>query len=99
MTKKKKNTPSVKLSEDTQPLIELLEQRFAKLETMIVNNNSKTTIPDVMQPKEICSKFGWSRSRFETATKKDNLFRTFKIGGTVYVYTSEILALFPKDTQ
>lgn len=95
----KKSRPKVNLSEDNQQLIKLIDERFKKLETMIAKGNSKTTIPDIMQPKEICDKFGWSRARFETATKKDNLFRTFKIGGAVYVYTSEILALFPKDTQ
>lgn len=54
----KKSRPKVNLGEDNQQLIKLIDERFKKLETMIAKGNSKTTIPDIMQPKEICNKFG-----------------------------------------
>lgn len=88
-----KKTSSMITSNDNKMLIDFFEKRFTKLETLIQNTN-KSTIPDVLQPKEICKKLGWSRSKFEQF-KKDKLFRTFKIGGKVYVYASDLLVLFP----
>lgn len=85
----------LKLSEETRYLISIFDNKISKLET-IIKTTMKPEIPSVMQPTQVCKKFGWSRSKFEQF-KRGGLFRTFKIGGKVYVYTSDLHALFPKD--
>jgi hypothetical protein len=85
------------ISEETRFILSEVEKKFSQLE-MIIKSEGRlnTAIPETWQPTEVCTKFGWSRSKFEQF-KRDGLFRTFKIGGKVYVYTSDLLALFPKD--
>lgn len=89
------NTPE--LSDDARFILSELNKRFQKLEDRL-DSKSKTqsAIPETLQPTEVCEKMGWSRSKFEQF-KRGGLFRTFKIGGKVYVYTSDLKALFPKD--
>ena len=86
---------SPKLSEETRYLLSIVESKISQLETFITTT-VKPEIPSVMQPTQVCKQFGWSRSKFEQF-KREGLFRTFKIGGKVYVYTSDLHALFPKD--
>ncbi len=89
------NTPY--LSEDTRFILNEFDKRFQKIEALIDSKSTNNSaIPETLQPTEVCKKMGWSRSKFEQF-KKGGLFRTFKIGGKVYVYTSDLKALFPKD--
>ena len=83
------------LSEETRYILFIVESKFLQLESTI-QKTFKPEIPFVMQPSAVCKKMGWSRSKFEQF-KREGLFRTFKIGGKVYVYTSDLQALFPKD--
>lgn len=83
------------LSEETRYVISIVESKFLQLENTI-QKAVKPEIPSVMQPSVVCKKMGWSRSKFEQF-KREGLFRTFKIGGKVYVYTSDLIGLFPKD--
>jgi hypothetical protein len=90
-------TPNPPISEDTRFLLKEFDKQFKKLES-IINSKEKSIsgIPETLQPTEVCNRMGWSRSKFEQF-KRDGLFRTFKIGGKVYVYTSDLKDLFPKD--
>ena len=86
------------MSEDVRYIIDFFESKLSNLESLIkVKERAESTIPDTMQPAEVCRRMGWSRSKFEQF-KRDGLFRTFKIGGKVYVYTSDLRALFPQDS-
>lgn len=89
------NTPQ--LSDDTRFILNEFNKRFQILEDRLnAKSETRSAIPETLQPTEVCTKMGWSRSKFEQF-KKGGLFRTFKIGGKVYVYTSDLKALFPKD--
>ena len=84
-------------SEEARFILSEVEKKFSELVKIIKSEaRMSSVIPETWQPNEVCSKFGWSRSKFEQF-KRDGLFRTFKIGGKVYVYTSDLIALFPKD--
>ncbi|MDI9859321.1 hypothetical protein [Flectobacillus roseus] len=86
----------VHLSDDTIYILKEFEKKISHLESIITAQTKQpSSIPEVLQPSEVCTKMGWSRSKFEQF-KREGLFRTFKIGGKVYVYTSDILALFPE---
>ena len=85
------------ISEETRFILSEVEKRFSQLETIIKSEaRLSAAIPETLQPTEVCNRLGWSRSKFEQF-KRDGLFRTFKIGGKVYVYTTDLVALFPKD--
>ena len=85
------------ISDEARFILSEVEKRFSKLESIIMSEaRLSSAIPETLQPTEVCTRLGWSRSKFEQF-KRDGLFRTFKIGGKVYVYTSDLLALFPKD--
>jgi hypothetical protein len=84
-------------SEEARFILSEVEKRFSQLEIIIKSEaRLSAAIPETLQPSEVCHRLGWSRSKFEQF-KRDGLFRTFKIGGKVYVYTSDLMALFPKD--
>jgi hypothetical protein len=92
-----KQAPNPPISDEARFILSEVEKRFSQLEIIIKSEaRLSSAIPETWQPTEVCTKFGWSRSKFEQF-KRDGLFRTFKIGGKVYVYTSDLLALFPKD--
>jgi hypothetical protein len=85
------------ISDETRFILSEFEKKFSQLELIIKSEaRLKAAIPETLQPTEVCSRLGWSRSKFEQF-KREGLFRTFKIGGKVYVYTSDLMALFPKD--
>ena len=85
------------ISEETRFILSEVEKRFSQLEIIIKSEaRLSAAIPETLQPSDVCNRLGWSRSKFEQF-KRDGLFRTFKIGGKVYVYTSDLVALFPKD--
>ena len=85
------------ISEETRFILSEVEKRFSQLESIIKSEaRLSAAIPETLQPSDVCNRLGWSRSKFEQF-KRDGLFRTFKIGGKVYVYTSDLVALFPKD--
>jgi hypothetical protein len=85
------------LSDETIYILTEFEKKISHLEAIITSNMKQSpTIPETLQPAEVCARLGWSRSKFEQF-KRDGLFRTFKIGGKVYVYASDLTALFPKD--
>jgi hypothetical protein len=91
------NATSNSLSDDTKFIIKEFDKKFQKLELILNSKTSESSIlPETLQPTEVCNKMGWSRSKFEQF-KRGGLFRTFKIGGKVYVYTSDLKDLFPKD--
>ena len=84
-------------SEEARFILSEVEKKFSELVKIIKSEaRMSSVIPETWQPSEVCLKFGWSRSKFEQF-KRDGLFRTFKIGGKVYVYTSDLIDLFPKD--
>jgi hypothetical protein len=88
---------SHQLSDDARFILNEFNKRFQKLEDRLDSKSrTQSAIPETLQPTEVCKKMGWSRSKFEQF-KRGGLFRTFKIGGKVYVYTSDLKALFPKD--
>ena len=93
MAKNPNNQPN--LSEEARYILSILELRFRQLET-IITNSDKAEFPVVIKPTQVCKTMGWSRSKFEQF-KRAGLFRTFKIGGIVYVYPLDLIALFPKD--
>lgn len=85
------------ISDETRFILSEVEKRFSQLESIIKSEaRLSAAIPETLQPSDVCNRLGWSRSKFEQF-KRDGLFRTFKIGGKVYVYTSDLVALFPKD--
>ena len=85
------------ISDEARYILSEVEKKFSKLESMIKSEaRMSSAIPETLQPAEVCSRLGWSRSKFEQF-KREGLFRTFKIGGKVYVYTSDLIALFPKN--
>jgi hypothetical protein len=93
----KNQAPNPQISEETRFILNEVEKKFLKLESIIKSESRiHAAIPETLQPSEVCFRLGWSRSKFEQF-KRDGLFRTFKIGGKVYVYTSDLMALFPKD--
>jgi hypothetical protein len=90
-------TKTPQMSEDTQFILKEFDKKFQKLEAIITSKEKNSSaIPETLQPSEVCNKMGWSRSKFEQF-KREGLFRTFKIGGKVYVYTSDLRSLFPND--
>lgn len=93
----KQKAPIPAMSDETRYLLSVVEDKFSNLEKIIqLNSKQSSAIPETLQPAEVCSRLGWSRSKFEQF-KREGLFRTFKIGGKVYVYTSDLVALFPKN--
>ncbi|MFC3812850.1 hypothetical protein [Lacihabitans lacunae] len=80
---------------DLQSVVSLIEQKFKHLEK-VISKETKSELPETIQPSEVCAKFGWSRSKFEQF-KRSGLFRTNKIGGKVYVSIQDLKNLFPKD--
>ena len=93
----KQQAQNPQISDETRFILSEVEKKFSYLELIIKSEaRLSAAIPETLQPTEVCNRLGWSRSKFEQF-KRDGLFRTFKIGGKVYVYTSDLLALFPKD--
>jgi hypothetical protein len=90
-----KQTKTPELSQDAKFILSKFEEKFSHLENTILEN-SPIKIPEMLKPNQVCEKMGWSRSKFEQF-KRDGFFKTFKIGGLVYVYTSDLVKLFPKD--
>lgn len=85
------------ISDEARYILNEVEKKFSHLESIIKSEaRLGAAIPETLQPAEVCSRLGWSRSKFEQF-KRDGFFRTFKIGGKVYVYTSDLIDLFPKD--
>ena len=95
MQKQQAQIPQI--SDEARFILSEVEKKFSQLELIIKSEaRLSAAIPETLQPTEVCNRLGWSRSKFEQF-KRDGLFRTFKIGGKVYVYTSDLMALFPKD--
>ena len=79
-----------------QHQIDKLSLKIKGLESLI---KSKSEIPqkEYYRPAEVCQIFGISRSKFEQF-KRDGLFPTHKIGGMVYVASSDLERLRPKKS-
>jgi hypothetical protein len=87
------------IGSETSLLLKEFDRRFSTIEKLLSRSAGSPlipSVPDTLQPSQVCKKLGWSRSKFEQF-KRAGLFRTTKIGGKIYVSTADLRALFPED--